>query len=156
MFLSVISWGFEDAAVFACPHDANPAHSLPLWPLDTNTTQIAPLHFQTPLGGLLSHMRLSRKWAPLLSSHTEVGCSIPRACDFAVSLDDMNCYQVPCGVLTLEIWWHLKTEWITLYGKIMLEWVAYFDFVISNIKHFDKWAVWNNTYVVVSSFIWSS
>ena len=87
---------------FTYPHDASPAHSLPLWPPDMITTEIAPLHFQTPLGDLLSHMRLLRKWAPFLLSHTELGCSIPRALDFALSLDDMSCYQVPCGVLTLE------------------------------------------------------
>ena len=39
----------------------------------------------------------------MLSSHPEVGCSVPRARDFTLSLDDMNCYQVPCGVLTLAI-----------------------------------------------------
>lgn len=85
-----------------------PAHSLPVAPEYDHSPDCPSAFPDAP--GASSPMRLSRKWAPLLSSHTEVGYSIPKALDFALSLDDMNCYQAPCGVLTLEIRWHLKTE----------------------------------------------
>ena len=46
----------------------------------------------------------------------------------------------------------------------MLEGVAYFDFVIYNIKRYGNWAVWNNTdtlengvsHLGIHWFIWSS
>lgn len=50
-----------------------------------------------------AHTETLQEMGPILMSHAKLGYNILRAHNFASSLDDMSCYKVFFGVLTLEI-----------------------------------------------------
>lgn len=75
---------------------------------DIVTTKNAPPHIQMSLGRgefplIHAHTETLQEMGPIFMSHAKLGYNILRAHNFASSLDDMSCYQVPFGVLALEI-----------------------------------------------------